>query len=107
MLSSMLCTHQGLLLGRRLKHGTRWYRRAPCMHAATSSLREAPAAWHNMKLPVRPCRRAAAFIDGEAAVSDAEEWSSDEDGEGADQDLSGLINDATQEPGSVQPRRYT
>ena len=54
---------------------------------------------------MHPCRRAAAFIDGEAAVSDAEEWSSDEEGEGADQDLSGLINDATQEPGSVQPRR--
>ena len=49
--------------------------------------------------------RAAAFIDGEADVSDAERWSSDEDVEGADQDLSGLIDDATQQPGSVQPRR--
>ena len=53
------------------------------------------------------CRRAAAFIDGEADVSDAEAWSSDEDAEGADEDVSGLIDDATQQPGSVQqPRRY-
>ena len=51
------------------------------------------------------CRCAAVFIDGEADVSDAENWSSDEDAEGADQDLSGLIDDATQQPGSVQPRR--
>ena len=52
------------------------------------------------------CRRAAAFIDGEAEVSDADEGSSDEDAEGADEELCGLIDDATQQPGSVQPRRF-
>ena len=51
------------------------------------------------------CRRLAAFIDGEADVSDAGDWSSDEDADGADEDLSGLIDDTTQQPGSVQPRR--
>ena len=51
------------------------------------------------------CRRAAAFIDGEADVSDAGDWSSDEDAGGDAEDLSGLIDDATQQPGSVQPRR--
>lgn len=52
------------------------------------------------------CRQAAAFIDGEADVSGDDEGSSDEDAEGADEELSGLIDDATQQPGSVQPRRF-
>lgn len=48
---------------------------------------------------------AAVFIDGEAEVSDDEEQSADEEGDG-DDILSDLIDDATQPLGSVQPRRY-
>ncbi|BDA46215.1 probable ATP-dependent DNA helicase MPH1 at N-terminal half [Coccomyxa sp. Obi] len=49
---------------------------------------------------------AAAFIDGEAEVSDDEEHSADEEGDDDDV-LSDLIDDATQPLGSVQPRRQS
>ncbi len=48
---------------------------------------------------------AAAFIDGEAEVSDDEDMSGDEDGEDDDM-LSDLIDDETQPFGSVQPKKY-
>lgn len=47
---------------------------------------------------------AAAFIDGEAEVSDDEKQSADEEGDDDDV-LSDLIDDATQPLGTVQPRR--